>query len=321
MKAITPKKRYCFLFGVVLFIAAPLNPGNSDPTVTQSVPMFQGLKRNTEISLKPYLDPNKLFLRSEVAFVMEERERTVLLAKNINTQRSIASLTKLMTAMVIFDADLSLDESIVITRDDRDRLRGSKSKLSFGTKLTRHDLLKIALATSDNQAAKALARTYPGGSEGFIAAMNEKAKHLGMESTEFHDAAGLRSDNVSTAADLSILVEAAYNYPLIREFSTTRLDFVTDLRTGWKIEFMNTNRLVRGKRWNIGLSKTGYLADAGHCLVMLADIAERPVVIVLLNSWGKLSKFGDANRIKKWLENANRKAQEAEPIAAEAPAS
>ncbi len=313
IRAIISKKSfYYLLLGAIFCIVALFNLGHSDPSVAQPVPALQSPQHNTENPLKPHLDPNKLFLRSGVALVMDEREGTLLLDKNIHTQRPIASLTKLMTGMVILDANLPGDDSIAIKKVDRDRLRGSKSRLSFGTRLTRHDLLKIALAASENRAAAALARTYPGGTDALVTAMNEKAKHLGMKHTVFRDAAGLHSGNVSTAADLSVMVEAAYRYPLIREFSTTGIDFVTDLRSGWKIKFMNTNRLVRGKRWKIGLSKTGYIADAGHCLVMLANIADRPVVMVLLNSWGYLSKFGDANRIRKWLDNANRKAQETE---------
>lgn len=295
---------------VLLGIAVLFIPGSSDPTSIQSAPTLQEPKPEKHTSLTPYLNPNHLFLRSEVALVMEQEGETTLLAKNIATPRAIASLSKLMTAMVTLDANLPLDESVTITRADHDRYRGSTSRLSIGTKLTRHDLLKIALAASENRAAKALARTYPNGAKAFVQAMNDKAKQLGLENTRFKDAAGLRSENVSTASDLSILVEAAYDYDLIREFSTMPTGFVTDLRSGWKVEFLNTNRLVRGARWDIGLSKTGYLADAGNCLVMQAVIADRPVVIVLLNSWGTLSKYGDANRIKKWIEKADRKAQQ-----------
>jgi D-alanyl-D-alanine endopeptidase (penicillin-binding protein 7) len=140
--------------------------------------------------------------------------------------------------------------------------------------------------------------------------MNDKARGLGMKDTVFRDAAGLHGGNLSTAADLVTLVEAADRYPLIRELSTVGMDFVTDHRSGWKIRFVNTNRLVRNGRWNIGLSKTGYIADSGHCLVMRTEIADRPVIVVLLNSWGELTKYGDANRIRKWLDTAGQKAME-----------
>jgi D-alanyl-D-alanine endopeptidase (penicillin-binding protein 7) len=148
-----------------------------------------------------------------------------------------------------------------------------------------------------------------------VAAMNDKARRLGMKKSVFRDAAGLHRGNVSTAADLVALVEAADRYPLIREFSTVGTDFVTDRRTGWKILFVNTNRLVRNGQWTIGISKTGYIAEAGHCLVMRAEITHRPVIVVLLNSWGELSKYGDANRIRKWLDHADQKAQKTARVA------
>ena len=307
--AIIKKSRFYYLLAAILCIITPYQLSRSDISAAHPIPSPQTSRKNSENPLKPYLDPNKLFLRSGVALVIDEQEGTILLGKNIHTRRPIASLTKLMTAMVVLDENLPMDVSITIKKADRDRIRGSKSRLSYGTKLTRHDLLKIALAASENRAAKALSRTFPGGHKMLVAAMNEKAAHLGMKNTKFRDAAGLYSENVSTAMDLTLLVEAAYRYPLIRKYTTTRKDYVTDLRSGWKIEFVNTNRLVRGNRWDISLSKTGYLADAGHCLVMLANIADRQVVVVLLNSWGRLSKFGDANRIKKWMDRANQKAQ------------
>jgi D-alanyl-D-alanine endopeptidase (penicillin-binding protein 7) len=230
----------------------------------------------------------------------------------MHVKRPIASLTKLMTAMVVLDAGLPDDEVITITRADRDRLRGSGSKLSFGTKLTRRDLIKIALAGSENRAAIALARTYPGGAAHFVMTMNDKARRLGLTETAFRDPAGLHRGNMSTAADLAALVKAASRYALIREFTTVGTSSVTDRRTGWKVRFVNTNRLVRNRQWDIELSKTGYIADAGHCLLMRAEIADRPVTLVLLNSWGELTKYGDANRIRKWLDRADQKARNAE---------
>jgi D-alanyl-D-alanine endopeptidase (penicillin-binding protein 7) len=256
-----------------------------------------------------HADPEDLFLRSSVALVLDEEEKVVLYGRNIEEQRPIASLTKLMTAMVCLDAGLPLDEEIRIVRADRDRLRGSGSRLSFGTILSRYDTLSIALAASENRAAHALARTYPGGKKAFVEAMNAKARQLGMEHTQFHDSSGLNSGNVSTARDLVKLVEAAGGYELIREMTTEAKGSVTDLRSGWKVEFLNTNRLVRKKDWKIGLSKTGYIADAGNCLVMKTEISDRPVIIVLLNSWGKLSKYGDSNRIRKWLLHAEETAR------------
>ena len=256
-----------------------------------------------------YAKPEELFLRSSVGLVYDAEAGTVLYERNIDEQRPIASLTKLMTAMATLDAQLPLDDKIRITRADRDRLRGSKSRLSYGTILSRYDALYISLAASENRAAHALARTYPGGKEACIQAMNAKAAELGMEDTHFQDPTGLHSKNVSTARDLARLVEAASRYDLIVKMTTRAKGSVTDLRSGWKVEFFNTNRLVRKKDWDISLSKTGYIADAGNCLVMQTDISDRPVIIVLLNSWGKLSKFGDSSRIRKWLIKTEKNAE------------
>ena len=298
------------LQGAALLLAVQLTLGCTESSQARPAPANFLSQQETEDSLLPHLNPKKLYLRSDVVLVTDGREGQVLFEKNMHIRRPIASLTKLMTAMVVLDANLPEDEVITITKEDRDRLRGSGSKISLGTKLTRRDLLEMALAASENRAASALGRTFPGGTGAIVAAMNEKAKQLGMQETAFQDPAGLRYGNLSTAADLSTLVEAAYRYPLIRELTTVGTDFVTDLRTGWKIRFVNTNRLVRTGRWNIDLSKTGYIAEAGHCLVMRAEIADRPVIVVLLNSWGELTKYGDANRIRQWLDRADQKARQ-----------
>lgn len=248
-------------------------------------------------------------LRSSAALVMDQREGVVLYGRNESLQRPIASVTKVMTAMVILDADLPMDEEITILSQDRDSLRGSHSRIPVGAVLTRRDLLLAALAASDNRAAAALARTYPGGRAGMLRAMNEKARRIGMRHTHYADPAGLDSDSVSTAEDLARMVIAAAKYPTIKTFSTTGEFTVTDhRRRGRHIEFVNTNRLVRSSAWDINLSKTGYINEAGNCLVMQAVIGERPVVIVLLNSWGKLSKYGDATRIRDWLLKSERRA-------------
>lgn len=252
--------------------------------------------------------PERLALRSGVALILDEHEGIPIYERNADQARPIASLTKLMTAMVILDANLPMEEPIEITRDDRDRLRGSGSRLRFGTVLTRSETLHAALAASDNRAAAALARTYPGGTEAMVGAMNAKARALGMTRTRFADSSGLHSGNISTAADLARLVAAVERYPLIAALSTSPTFQVTDLRTGRQVRFVNTNRLVRGDRWDIALSKTGYTADAGNCLVMRAQIADRPLTIVLLNSWGKLSKYGDSTRIRDWLLKAQQAA-------------
>ena len=256
------------------------------------------------------------FLRSAAALVMDEREGVVLYSHHKDDQLPIASVTKLMTAMVTLDHHLPMDDVITISPEDRDRLRGSASRLRIGVKLTRHDVLLAALAASDNRAAAALARTYPGGHRMMLRIMNEKARLLGMSHTHYADPAGLNNDSVSTAGDLAILVNAAIKYPLIRKFTTTSEFSVTDLRRHKPIQFVNTNRLVRSSAWDINLSKTGYTDDAGNCLVMETVIGERPVIIVLLDSWGKLSKYGDSQRIRRWLIRNERRAMQ---LAADAP--
>lgn len=240
-------------------------------------------------------------LRSSAALVMDQREGVVLYGRNIQKQQPIASVTKLMTAITTLDQNLPMDEVIEITSEDRDRLRGSGSRLPFKTKLTRNDLLLTALAASDNRAASALARSFPGGREAMIRAMNEKAQQLGMTHTHYSDSSGLNNGNVSTASDLALLVDAAAKYPKIEEFTTTGKFSVTDHRNGKNISFRNTNRLVSSSAWDINLSKTGFTNDAGNCLVMNAIIGQRPVIIVLLNSWGKQSKYADSRRIREWL--------------------
>ena len=261
----------------------------------------------TASQLRQNLKPNNLFLRSSAAVVYDLRDGQVLFERDADEQRPVASLTKLMTAMVVLDAKLPMDEVITILRKDRDRLRGSKSRLAYGSKLTRRDLLLISLAASENRAAAALARTYPGGKSAFVTAMNAKAGVLRLRDTHFADSTGLDDENVSTARDLVRLMGAASEYPLITEMSTSGKNFVTDLRKGWKVEFFNTNRLVRRRSWDVDLSKTGYIAASGYCLVMHLTIEGRPLAVVLLNSWGKDSKFGDSGRIKRWLMRAEKR--------------
>jgi D-alanyl-D-alanine endopeptidase (penicillin-binding protein 7) len=247
-----------------------------------------------------------LKLRSHAAIVFDERDNEVIMERNAGQVVPVASLSKLMTAMVILDADLAMDEVITISKDDKDRIRYSKSRLRNGMEYTRKDLLLIALAASENRAALALARTYPGGTDEFVNAMNRKAHSLGLTKTRFADPAGLSNDNVSTAQELMQLVKAASEYPVIREFTTQTKQNITDLDSQREITFGNTNRLVNKVAWPISLSKTGFTKDAGNCLVMQTKINARPVIIVLLNSWGTLSKYGDSNRIKKWLTKIER---------------
>jgi D-alanyl-D-alanine endopeptidase (penicillin-binding protein 7) len=257
--------------------------------------------------LKNYLRPKDLFLRSSAALVWDERDDIALYERRANKPRPIASITKLMTAMVTLDADLPMDEAITIMRDDRDKIRRSRSRLRYGTQLTRADMLLMALAASENRAANALGRTYPGGTKAFVKAMNAKSKQLGLIKTRFMDAAGLHGKNLSTPRELALLIDAAYQYPLIREMTTTDRSMLFDMKSGRAIAFLNTNRLIRNGKWDIDLSKTGFISEAGFCLVMRAKVAERPITIVLLNSWGKLSKYGDANRIKTWLIQTEQK--------------
>jgi D-alanyl-D-alanine endopeptidase (penicillin-binding protein 7) len=244
----------------------------------------------------------KVFLRSSVALVQDADSGETILAKNSEAVLPIASITKLMTAMVILDRKLDLDEEIVVSREDIDRLKGTRSRLRTGARLTRDELLLIALMASENRAAAALARTYPGGTDEFVAAMNRKARALGMMDTHYVDPTGLDSANVSSAEDLAKLVKAATEYPLIREY-TTRERAQVRVR-GRKLSYANTNRLVRNPHWDIGLSKTGYISEAGRCLVMRVKVASKDLIVVLLDSWGKYSRIGDAKRIRKWLESS-----------------
>ncbi|APV52379.1 D-alanyl-D-alanine endopeptidase [Betaproteobacteria bacterium GR16-43] len=244
-------------------------------------------------------EPN---LASSAVMVFDPQSGRTLYSKNADEAHPIASITKLMTAMIVLDAKLDLEEPIALSNDDIDTLKGTKSKLPLGTHFRRDDLLRIALVASDNRAASALGRSYPGGLPAFVDAMNAKAKALGLTNTTFVDSSGLSPGNVSSGQDLAKLVAAASGYPLIREYSTTPALDVTLPNSKRKIGFVNTNALVRASDWQIGLSKTGYISEAGKCLVMHAMIANQPIVIVLLDSWGKLTRIGDANRIRRWLE-------------------
>jgi len=252
----------------------------------------------------PITKPRKsdeVYLRSAVALVQDARSGETLIAKNQAAVLPIASITKLMTAVVILDAGLSLEQRVAVSDEDYDLVKGTRSRLRPGTVLTRDELLLLALMSSENRAASSLARTYPGGTETFVAAMNAKAAALGMSDTRFVDPTGLSPGNVSSARDLARLVATAHEYPLIRQYSTTESATVQSL--GRPLAYRNTNGLVRNAHWDIGLQKTGYINEAGRCLVMRVRMASREVIVVLLDSWGKFSRIGDANRIKKWLES------------------
>jgi D-alanyl-D-alanine endopeptidase (penicillin-binding protein 7) len=249
--------------------------------------------------------PQVLAVKSLAALVLDQQTGAAMFSKNTDAVRPIASITKLMTAMVVLDARLPMDEMIAIEDDDIDTLKGTRSRLSIGTRLSREDLMRLALMASENRAAAALSHAYPGGGEAFIAAMNRKAAELGMRDTRFYDPTGLTSANVSTASDLAKMVEASYHYQPIRAYTTTMRYEVRI--NGREQMFRNTNKLVQDGAWDIGLSKTGFINEAGRCLVMQAKFAQKSVLIVLLDSWGKYTRIGDANRIRKWLESGSLK--------------
>jgi len=244
-------------------------------------------------------EPN---VRSSGALVYDPTTGAILFAKNADQAAPIASITKLMTAMVVLDANQPLDEVIEIGPEDIDTLKNTHSRLPLGTRFRRGDLMRLALMASDNRAAAALGRTYPGGLAACVEAMNAKAKLLGTTQTHYVDSSGLSPSNLSTPADLGTIVAAAATYPIITEYTTTSAVNVTLPDSKRKLSFVNTNSLVGHSDWKIGLSKTGYINEAGKCLVMQAMIANQPVVIVLLDSWGRLTRVADANRIRKWLE-------------------
>lgn len=248
------------------------------------------------------LNPKKLKLKSSAALVLDHQGDAVY-AKQVSEAQPIASITKLMTAMVILDSGLDLEEKITITKDDRDLIQLTGSRLKYGATLTRGQMLQLALMSSENRAAASLARTWPQGKAAFIAAMNTKAYSLGMNSSQFYDPAGLDARNVASARDLGKMVQAAMSYPLIRKATTTRSASVYPYKGRGELRFNNTNRLLKNAAWDIQLSKTGYLNEAGRCLVMHTEIAEQPLTIVLLNSYGKLTPFGDSNRIRDWIKN------------------
>ena len=266
--------------------AAPATPVATVPSFGQ----VAGLHRKA--------DP--LELKSSVALVVDQETREVLFRKNDDAVLPIASLTKLMTGLLINEANLDMNEPIQITQEDVDTEKGSRSRLKVGTELTRGELMHLALMSSENRAAHALGRTYPGGLANFVARMNEKASQLGMADTRYVEPTGLSSKNQSSARDLAMLVDAAHAEPTLRELSTSSHHQVeVGNRT---LQFNNTNRLVNNPTWQIGLQKTGYISEAGRCLVMQTTIAGRHLIMVFLDSAGKLSRLGDAERVRRWVE-------------------
>ena len=242
-----------------------------------------------------------LDLKSSVALVIDQETREVLFSKNDSAVLPIASLTKLMTGLLISEAHLPMDEMITITQDDVDTEKHSSSRLRVGTVLSRGELLHLALMSSENRASHALGRTYPGGLGAFVKQMNSRARVLGMGDTSYVEPTGLSSRNQSSAKDLATLVTVAYNDPVLRELSTSPGHQVAvGNRT---LQYNNTNRLVKNPDWDIGLQKTGYISEAGQCLVMQTKIAGRKLIMVFLDSAGKLSRLGDAERVRRWVES------------------
>jgi len=256
---------------------------------------------------------DELDLKSSVALVVDQDTNEVLFSKNESAVLPIASITKLMTGVLVSEAQLPMDEIITITQADVDTEKGSSSRLRVGTELSRGELLHLALMASENRAAHALGRTYPGGVQVFVNQMNLKARLMGMQDTRYVEPTGLSSKNQSSAKDLATLVNYAHSDPVLRELSTsTGYQVAVGNRT---LQYNNTNRLVKNPSWDIGLQKTGYITEAGQCLVMQAKVAGRKLIMVFLDSAGKLSRIGDAERVRKWVEANHSPALRAAPVA------
>lgn len=248
-------------------------------------------------------NPAKLDVRSSSALVLDVNTGKTLYQKNATKVRPIASLTKLMTALVVLDAKQNLGQTLTVDKNDLDRVKHTHSRIRMGTKVTRRDALHLALMSSENRMASALARHYPGGRSAFVRAMNNKARQLGMRNTHFYDSTGLSTRNVSTAQDLGKLAAAAYRQPLIRQFTQDENREMRFSSPAYSLMFNNTNPLVKNPDWDVRLSKTGFTDEAGRCLVMRAKPDRQELAIVLLNSVGKRTPIGDANRIRKWLKS------------------
>lgn len=243
-----------------------------------------------------------LELASVAALVVDVSNGRTLLEKNADVPMPIASITKLMTSLIVVESNLDLDQILVVDQHDRDNLKNTYSRVRFGTQVSRRDALNLALMSSENRMASALGRHYPGGIKAFVAAMNRKASQLGMHDTRFFDSSGLNSRNVSTARDLATLISAAARHPLIRNYSTSEQRAMRFHKPGYSLQFNTTNPLVKNDSWHVKLQKTGFTNEAGRCLVMLAKPGKRELAIVLLDSNGKRSPIGDAGRIRTWLE-------------------
>ena len=248
---------------------------------------------------------SQLTVKSPKAIIYDAESGDIIYQKKANEKSSIASLTKLMTAMVIIDSNLDLDKKVTITKNDFDKIKGTTSRLWLGSELSRKELLSIALIASDNRAASAISNSYPGGKKAFVQAMNVKAKQLGMDDTLFADPTGLDKNNISTAIDLVKMTQAAQQYPLIRELSTLSYYEAHIKNKKIKLNYNNTNLLVRQGLWDIDISKTGYIREAGKCLIMQTTVMDKPIIMVFLKSYGKYTRTADAKRVKKWLESVH----------------
>jgi len=278
------------LVAAILLLAWPLSAPASGKTSARSSSQASAKTRTSTPDV-----------RSAAVLVLDRSDGSVIFARKAETAAPIASITKLMTALVVLEGKQPLDEVVEITAEDRRGAQGSASRLAVGTKLSRADLMHLALMSSENRAAHALGRSYPGGERAFVRAMNVKAKALGMKNSKFADPTGLSSANVSSPRDLAKLVMAASRNPIIREYSTSPSHEVRIGRTA--VQYRNTNSLVQNPAWSIAVQKTGYISEAGQCLVMQAEIEGRPVIMVLLNSWGKYTRVADAKRIRQWMES------------------
>ena len=313
--------RFAWLLLVIFFVASALAaaPADAKPRKTRTVAAAKAkaapakkkavvtakrsaAKKSVVAKAKPApIDPDApLRLTASVAYVMDQDTGEVVFGKNAGAVQPIASLTKLMSGMVIAEAKLPMDEKITITEEDVDRLKFSSSRLRVGTELTRAQALHLALMSSENRATHALARTYPGGENAFVSAMNVKARQLGMERTRYVEPTGLSSNNRSTARDLALLTAAAYDQPLLRRYTTSPgYRLATD---NGSLQYVNSNGLVRGGQWDIGLQKTGYIREAGYTLLMQAELAGRNLIMVFLDSASKVARLKDAERMRAWLK-------------------
>ena len=283
---------------------AAVKSGNGRRAVIAGSAVAAGAVSAARVERKPEAEPAADMppkLSANAVFVMDQNSREVLVSKNDKAVMPIASLTKLMTGLLVADAGLPLDEEITITEDDLDIYKGTGSRLAVGTRLTRGEAMHLALMSSENRAAHAIGRTYPGGIVNFVRLMNAKAAELGMHDTRYVEPTGLSVENRSSARDLALLVAAAYQRPLLREFTTSQSYAV---ESGHRLlQYRNSNRLTADPNWDIGLQKTGYISEAGRCMVMSARLAGRQVIMVFLDSADKASRIGDAQRVRRFVES------------------